>query len=61
MWLAALILLLAAWTGALLAEGGKGALKRQMAIVSAFGGAFIVGMLFRHLIPEMYSMPAAAG
>jgi hypothetical protein len=61
MWLAALILLLAAWTGALLAEGGKGALKRQMAIVSAFGGAFIVGMLFLHLIPEMYSMTAAAG
>jgi len=61
MWLAALILLLAAWTGALLAEGGKGALKRQMAIVSAFGGAFIVGMLFLHLVPEMYSMTAAAG
>ena len=61
MWLASLVLLFAAWTGALLAEGGKGALKRQMAIVSAFGGAFIVGMLFLHLIPEMYSLTAAAG
>jgi zinc and cadmium transporter len=61
MWLASFVLMIAAWTGALLAEGGKGALKRQMAIVSAFGGAFIVGMLFLHLIPEMYGMTAAAG
>lgn len=61
MWLASFVLMVAVWIGALLAEGGKGALKRQMAIVSAFGGSFIVGMLFLHLIPEMYHLTAHAG
>lgn len=55
MWIASLLLLAVAWLGGGLFELSGRRLERQLPLVLAFGGAYLVGLLFLHLVPEAYS------
>ncbi|MEY5044418.1 MAG: hypothetical protein RJA19_1645 [Bacteroidota bacterium] len=55
MWIASLLLLAVAWLGGGLFELSGRRIERQLPLVLAFGGAYLVGLLFLHLVPEAYA------
>ncbi len=61
MWLSGLALLCIAWLGAGLHEGLGGAIQKRMPLVLAFGGSFLIGLIFTHLAPEAYAFGPAVG
>ena len=56
MWLAGFILLLIALLGAGAYDRFGSTLKAHLSLILAFGGAFLIGIIFNHLIPETYAM-----
>ena len=56
MWLAGAILLLITLLGAGAYDRFGSTLKAQLSLILAFGGAFLIGIIFNHLIPETYAM-----
>lgn len=52
MWLAGFILLLIALLGAAAYDGFGASLQNHLRLVLAFGGAFLMGIIFNHLIPK---------
>ena len=56
MWLAGFILLLIALLGAGAYDRFGSSLKAHLSLILAFGGAFLIGIIFNHLIPETYPM-----
>lgn len=58
---AAITLVAVALLGGLLAEWLGGHLKAHMPLFLAFGGAFLLGLCFLHLLPEAFGMNAHAG
>jgi zinc and cadmium transporter len=62
MWFASLVLLAVALFGGALFELSGKRLESRLPLILAFGGAYIVGLLFLHLIPEAYaSAPSTMG
>lgn len=61
MWIPGLALLGITWLGAGLHDGLGSVLQRRMPLVLAFGGAFLIGLIFTHLAPEAYSYGAGVG
>jgi len=55
MWVASLVLLAVALFGGALFELSGKRLESRLPLILAFGGAYIVGLLFLHLIPEAYA------
>ena len=56
MWLAGFILLLIALLGAGAYDCFGASLQNHLSLILAFGGAFLIGIIFNHLIPETYAM-----
>lgn len=56
MWLAGAILLLITLLGAGAYDRFGSTLEAQLSLILAFGGAFLIGIIFNHLIPETYAM-----
>lgn len=56
MWIAGIILLAIALLGAGAYDRFGGYLKQHLSLILAFGGAFLIGIIFNHLIPETYAM-----
>ena len=56
MWLAGFILLMIALLGAGAYDRFGAALQHHLGLILAFGGAFLIGIIFNHLIPETYAM-----
>jgi hypothetical protein len=56
MWLAGFILLLIAMLGAGAYDRFGASLQHHLSLILAFGGAFLIGIIFNHLIPETYAM-----
>ena len=56
MWLAGFILLLIALLGAGAYDRLGAYLQHHLSLILAFGGAFLIGIIFNHLIPETYAM-----
>ena len=56
MWLAGFILLLIALLGAGAYDRFGASLQNHLSLILAFGGAFLIGIFFNHLIPETYVM-----
>lgn len=56
MWIAGLILLAIALLGAAAYDRFGGYLKQHLSLILAFGGAFLIGIIFNHLIPETYAL-----
>ena len=61
MWLAGSILLAIALLGAGAYDRFGGYLKQHLSLILAFGGAFLIGIIFNHLIPETYAMSSHVG
>ena len=61
MWTASFLLLLVALTGAALYEWAGKSLQVHLPLILAFGGAFLMGLIFNHLVPETYALSAHAG
>ena len=61
MWFASLILLAVALSGAAVFEWFGDRLKPHLPLILAFGGAYLIGMIFTHLVPETYALDAHAG
>jgi hypothetical protein len=61
MWIASFLLLLVALAGAAIYEWAGKALQVHLPLILAFGGAFLIGLIFNHLVPETYSLGAHAG
>lgn len=56
-----LILFLVAMVGAALGEAIGARLRRQLPLLLAFGGAFLLGLCFLHLLPEAFQVNSRAG
>ncbi|MGB0172046.1 MAG: ZIP family metal transporter [Flavobacteriales bacterium] len=56
-----LILFLVAMVGAALGEAMGHSLRRQLPLLLAFGGAFLLGLCFLHLLPEAFEANSRAG
>ena len=61
MWIASILLFFVALAGAALFELAGRALQAHMPLILAFGGAFLMGLIFNHLVPETYGSGASAG
>lgn len=61
MWSASFLLLLVALSGAGLYDLAGKSLHRHLPLILAFGGAFLIGIIFNHLVPETYAMGSNAG
>lgn len=61
MWLAGFILLLIALLGAAAYDGFGASLQNHLRLVLAFGGAFLMSIIFNHLIPKAYAMEDHVG
>ncbi len=61
MWLAALILMSIALAGAAAYDRFGKYLQNHLSIILAFGGAFLIGIIFNHLVPETYAMDPKVG
>ena len=61
MWLTGFILLLIALLGAGAYDRFGTTLKAHLSLILAFGGAFLIGIIFNHLIPETYAMGEHVG
>lgn len=61
MWLAGLILLAIALLGAGAYDRFGNYLKAHLSLILAFGGAFLIGLIFNHLVPETYAMGSNVG
>ncbi|MFZ9054997.1 MAG: hypothetical protein ACO2ZL_04245 [Flavobacteriales bacterium] len=61
MWTAALILLAISLMGALAYDRFGNRLRKHLNLILAFGGSFLIGIIFNHLIPEVYAMDRHAG
>lgn len=61
MWIASFLLLLVALAGGAIYEWAGKALHVHLPLILAFGGAFLIGLIFNHLVPETYSLGAHAG
>lgn len=60
-WISGLFLLGIALLGGGLHAGLGKRLDNHMPLVLAFGGAFLIGLIFTHLVPEAYAMGAHVG
>ena len=58
---AAITLVLVALIGALLGEWLGDKFKQHMPLLLSFGGAFLLGLCFLHLLPEAFEMNTHAG
>lgn len=56
-----LILFIVAMVGAALGEAMGHSLRRQLPLLLAFGGAFLLGLCFLHLLPEAFEANSRAG
>ena len=56
-----LILFIVAMVGAALGEAMGNTLRRQLPLLLAFGGAFLLGLCFLHLLPEAFEANGSAG
>ena len=56
-----IILFLVAMVGAALGEAMGQSLRRQLPLLLAFGGAFLLGLCFVHLLPEAFEANGHAG
>ena len=56
-----LMLFLVAMVGAVLGEAMGHSLRRQLPLLLAFGGAFLLGLCFLHLLPEAFEANSRAG
>ena len=56
-----LMLFLVAMVGAVLGEAMGHSLRRQLPLLLAFGGAFLLGLCFLHLLPEAFEADSRAG
>jgi len=54
-------LVLVALVGGLLGEWVGARFKQQLPLLLAFGGAFLLGLCFLHLLPEAFAMNGSAG
>ena len=61
MWTASLILFLIAIAGAAVYDRFGSLLRSQLNLILAFGGAFLIGIIFNHLVPEAYALNPNAG
>lgn len=61
MWLAGFILLIISLIGAGAYDRFGAYLKQHLSLILAFGGAFLIGIIFNHLIPETYAMSHNVG
>lgn len=61
MWTAAIILLAIALLGAFAYDRFGKQLRAHLSLILAFGGAFLIGLIFNHLIPETYALDPRAG
>jgi zinc transporter ZupT len=61
MWIASFILFLIAIAGAFVYDRFGTLLRSQLNLILAFGGAFLIGIIFNHLVPEAYAMNRNAG
>ena len=61
MWIAALVLFAISMGGALTYDRFGVALRGHLNLILAFGGAFLIGIIFNHLIPETYAMGSNVG
>jgi len=61
MWTASFLLLLVALVGAGIYEWAGKSLQVHLPLILAFGGAFLIGLIFNHLVPETYALGAHAG
>jgi hypothetical protein len=59
--LASTILLLVTLFGGLTFELAGNQLKSRLPLVLAFGGAYLIGLIFLHLVPEAYAHDAQVG
>jgi hypothetical protein len=55
------VLLAIAWLGAGLHDLLGKSLQQKMPLVLAFGGAFLIGLIFTHLVPEAYALGPQVG
>lgn len=55
------ILLMVALVGGALGEGMGHGLRRNLPLLLSFGGAFLLGLCFLHLLPEAFAANAQAG
>lgn len=60
-WISGLFLLGIALLGGGLHAGLGKRLDNHMPLVLAFGGAFLIGLIFTHLVPEAYAMGSQVG
>lgn len=61
MWLAALILMAIALAGAAAYDRFGRYLQQHLSLILAFGGAFLIGIIFNHLVPETYALDPRVG
>lgn len=61
MWIASLILFLISIAGAFVYDRFGSLIQSQLNLILAFGGAFLVGIIFNHLVPETYALNPKAG
>jgi hypothetical protein len=61
MWTASFLLLLVALSGAAIYEWAGKTLQPHLPLILAFGGAFLIGLIFNHLVPETYALGANEG
>ena len=61
MWIASLVLFLIAIAGAAVYDRFGSLLRSQLNLILAFGGAFLIGIIFNHLVPEAYALNPNAG
>ncbi|MDA0912585.1 MAG: hypothetical protein O2818_03645 [Bacteroidetes bacterium] len=61
MWIAAFVLLAITALGALAYDRFGDVLKPHLSLILAFGGAFLIGIIFNHLVPETYALNPKAG
>jgi hypothetical protein len=59
--IAGIVLVLVALAGGLLGEWMGDRFRQQMPLVLSFGGAFLLGLCFLHLLPEAFAMHGGAG
>lgn len=61
MWIASLILFLISIAGAFVYDRFGSLLRNQLNLILAFGGAFLIGIIFNHLVPDAYALNPNAG
>jgi zinc transporter ZupT len=61
MWIASLILFFIAIAGAAIYDRFGSLLRSHLNLILAFGGAFLIGIIFNHLVPEAYALNPNAG